>query len=287
MMCSGRTRYGLIAWACLVSATAAVGAELQPRTNRAYGAYLKTATEGFLSRVRAGARASVAREGVLPARPGREDGIIGVPGGLVHDWVGAAFLRDATLEEVLAVSCAYEAYSRIYRAVIASRLLAREADDTYRVQMRLRESEAGISAVLDVRSTVRYVRLTSAHVYTVSDATEIREVKNAGRRDEQLLPPGRDSGYLWRASTFSYFEQRNDGVYIEMETVGLSRRFPSMLGWIIEPIARRVGRRSVERSLAEFLAAVQTRRIAAGACTELTATSAAPRAPAISLGAAS
>jgi len=100
----------------------------------------------------------------------------------------------------------------------------------------------------------------------MADANEIREVKNAGRRDEQRLPPGRDSGYLWRASTFSYFEQRNDGVYMEMETLGLSRRFPPMIGWIIEPIARRLGRRSVERSLAEFRAAVETGRIATGPC---------------------
>ena len=36
---------------------------------------------------------------------------------------------------------------------------------------------------------------------------------------------------------------------IEMETIGLSRSFPPMLGWFIEPIARRLGRKSVELSL--------------------------------------
>jgi hypothetical protein len=245
--------------------TVAAAAELQPHTNQAYDAYLKQAIEDFRSRVRDGVGGAVTRVGVQTARPGGEDGIIEVPGGLVHHWAGATFLPGVGLEQVLAVSCAYDAYSRIYRSVIASRLLERDGN-TFRVQMRIREGESGITAVLDVRSVVRYVRVTDRRVYAVSDAIEIREVKNAGTRGEQLLVPGRDSGYLWRAATFSYFEQRADGVYHEMETLGLSRSFPPMLGWIIEPIARRLGRRSVERSLTEFNAAVHARGITPVAC---------------------
>jgi len=39
----------------------------------------------------------------------------------------------------------------------------------------------------------------------------------------------------------------------------LSRPFPTMMGWMIEPIARRIGRRSVERSVEEFRQAVLKR----------------------------
>ena len=42
-----------------------------------------------------------------------------------------------------------------------------------------------------------------------------------------------------------------------METLGLSRGFPPFLAWFIEPIARRLGRKSIERSLEEFIAAVR------------------------------
>jgi len=42
-----------------------------------------------------------------------------------------------------------------------------------------------------------------------------------------------------------------------METLGLSRGFPPFLGWFIEPIARRLGRKSIERSLEQFIAAVR------------------------------
>jgi hypothetical protein len=46
---------------------------------------------------------------------------------------------------------------------------------------------------------------------------------------------------------------------MEMETIGLSRPFPPLLGWIIEPIARHIGRASVEESVQEFRRAVLMR----------------------------
>ena len=42
-----------------------------------------------------------------------------------------------------------------------------------------------------------------------------------------------------------------------LEPLGLSRRFPAVLGWSIEPIARRLGRKSIERSPPQFMAAVR------------------------------
>jgi hypothetical protein len=243
--------------ASLASTISAYATELQERTSRAYDAYLAEARQAFLSRIRTTGATVAGREGVLTARPGREDGIIDVPGGLVHHWVGTAFISGVTARKVVDVSSDYPHYSRIYKAIIASRLLGREGD-TFRVLMRLKEGEAGVSAVLDVQSTVQYYYPTGRSAYVISNADEIREVKKAGESGEQLLPPGQDSGYLWRANTFSHFTEQDGGVYVEMETLGLSRRFPVMLGWLIEPIARRLGRKSVETSLHEFLAAVRT-----------------------------
>jgi hypothetical protein len=102
---------------------------------------------------------------------------------------------------------------------------------------------------------VTYER-TGACAHSLAASTEIREVRNAGESNEHLLPPGRDSGYLWRANTFTRFVERDGNVYVELETIGLTRAFPKLFGWIIEPIARRIGRNSVERTLTEFRAAV-------------------------------
>jgi len=234
----------------------ALGAELQERTIRAYEAYLDRVNREFIARVPDEPLADRRTGGVISVKPGEGDGIINVEGGLVHHWAATAFLRGLGLRDVVRQSRAFESYSSVYKAVVASQVLEHEGD-RYRVLMRIKEGAAGISAVLQVRSTVRYLHPTSGSVLVISSADEIQEVKNAGDRDERLLPAGRDRGYLWRASTFTRYVEHPDGVWVEMETLGLSRRFPPLLGWLIEPIARRLGRRSVEGTLREFEAAVR------------------------------
>ena len=116
----------------------------------------------------------------------------------------------------------------------------------------MRASAGGLSATLDVSSHVHYVRLDARRAYVVSRSESIREVKDAGKAAERQLPEGQDSGYLWRAATFTRLSAVGDGVVMEMETLGLSRPYPRGLGWIIEPIARRIGRNSVDESLQQF-----------------------------------
>lgn len=240
-------------------ATPAAAAELTPQTSQAYDAYLEQAQRDFLARAQREDE-SLPRLDGISASPAREDGIVGVPGGLIHHWLGRTYVPNTPLERVVEVSKSYGSYSRIYKAILDSRLLDHNGD-TYKVGLRLKEGEAGITAIFELRSTVKYYGPIRGRAHSVSDADEIREVHNAGRRDERLLPPGRDSGYLWRASTFTRFVEHGGGVYIEIETLGLSRRFPAMLGWFIEPIARRLGRRSAENTLREFLAAIRTLRL--------------------------
>jgi hypothetical protein len=249
-----RSLVTISALACLCAVTIAA-AELTPEATRAYDAYTKEAREAFLSRIQTTA-ASAKSDVDQRARPGKEDGIITIPGGLLHHWIGTMFIPRVTLQRAVDVSKAYSTYSAVYKEVTASKLVARDGD-TYHVLLRVRDSEAGLTAVLEVRATVRYVRVSDRLVYSISQTDEIREVENPGKATERLLPPGRDSGYLWRASTFTAFTARPNGVHIEAETLGLSRRFPALLGWLIEPIARRLGRKSIEGSLQEFAAAVQ------------------------------
>lgn len=237
----------------------ALASELQARTAQAYEQYLARVTRDFLSRASGNDPADTPKAGAVVAGPAREDGIINVPGGLVHNWVGTGFIRGVGLREVVELSRAYEEFPRIHKGVVTSRVLEHEGD-RYRVLIRVKAGAGGITGVLDVRSSVRYSRPTKNSVLVLSSSDEIREVKNAGERDERLLTPGNDSGYLWRASTFTRYVETRDGVWIRMETLGLSRRFPPLMGWIIEPIARRLGRRSVEGTLHEFLTALETRR---------------------------
>lgn len=230
-------------------------AELQDRTAAAFDAYAADAERAFLVRVQ-NARVSPPRGGrSLEAGPAMEDGVITVPGGLVHHWRGVMIVSAGSLTKAIALSQAYDDYDEIYQTVVSSTLLEQHGDMT-RASLRLRSGEAGITAVVQVRATIRHFTGADGSVYSVSRSDEIREVADAGGRGERLLPPGRDSGYLWRAHTFSWLVPRAQGLYMEIETLGLSRRFPPMLGWLIEPIARRLGRKSTEGSLRDFAAAL-------------------------------
>jgi hypothetical protein len=251
----------------LLSATPTFGAELTAEAARAFAEYEARAEKRFVERARTAGldalptAAPTLRNGGTVTRAAQEDGILEVPGGLVHHWLGAAFIRGVTLKQVLGVSSSYGDYHAFYKSILASRILDRTGD-RITVLMRLREGVGSISATLDIRSVIQYVHLETRRTYALSRALEIREVEHAGQSDERQLPEGRDSGYLWRASTFTVFVEHDEGVYVEMETLGLSRRFPPMLGWVIEPIARRLGRKSVEGTLEEFRTAVlgRTRR---------------------------
>jgi hypothetical protein len=174
-----------------------------------------------------------------------------VPGGLVHHWVGGAFIPNVTLDAALRLSQTFSEYASIYKSIIASEFLGRE-DDRFRVRLRIEERASVVTAVMDVWSTIRFVRVSDDRAYSISDATEIREVADAGRPNERLLPAGEDRGFLWGANIFTKYVEREGGVYIEVETIALSRGFPPLLGWIVEPIARRLGRKSIEGSLKEF-----------------------------------
>jgi hypothetical protein len=233
------------------------GAELQPRTVKAFEEYLEGARRSFVARA---AGAVTAKPGApISAVPAGEDGIIGVPDGLIHHWKGTAFIRGVDLAQALAASRDYASYPAVYHNVKAARLIDTDGDRA-RVVMRLYESVGGFSATLEVRSTIDYTRPRPDRVQAIAVLDEIREVRNAGTGSEQLLPPGRDSGFLWRGASFTVLLEQAGGVHLEMETVALSRAFPPMLGWIIEPIARRIGRRSVETALREFEAGVRKPR---------------------------
>jgi hypothetical protein len=250
---SGRTEYrvALVAFVLMLSSSLCAGADLEEKTSRTYDSYRANAEKRFLARQHA---PDAPASGGIIGRPADENGIISIAGGLIHHWLGTCFIPGMKLQTAIAVSRNYDAYPSFYKEIIVSRVLERDAD-RYRLLMRLKDGDAGVTAVLDVRSTVRYVFLDKEHAFTVSNSEEIREVRRAGAADEVLLPSGRDRGYLWRADVFTAFTQTPDGLYVETETLGLSRGFPPMLGWIIEPIARRLGRKSVVWSLQQFQAA--------------------------------
>lgn len=246
-----------------VSVSTLDAAVLTDAAAKAYAEYVDRARQSFLSRVSQPVgssdveRASLRKEETV-VRPAGGDGIQTMPDSLIHHWRGTVFIHGVTLDQVVSVSRAYRDYPKIFPPVIAATVLSDEGE-ALRVQFRMKQSAAGMTATLDMWSNIRYVKSDATHAHVVSSSDTIREVQNAGRATERYVAAGHESGYLWRGATLTRFVENDGGVYMEMETIGLSRAFPPLLGWVIEPIARRIGRASVEDSVQEFRRAVLMR----------------------------
>jgi hypothetical protein len=260
---------------CLKSVAAAT--ELKPETVAAYDRYIAALEQRFAPQIRGNLSIEYAaaetnarlRTGAILAWPGEEDGIIKVPDGLIHHWRAAVFVPNVTLESVLAVAQDYANFVQLYDWVIGSTLISHDvgrtstnprASDRFRVLLRIERSARLVTNVVDLWAVVEYHYPRKDRATSASHAEDIREVEKAGTANERRLPAGTGSGYLWRANTYAAYLQRDGGVYVDLQTVGLSRGFPPLLGWIIRPIARDLGRGSATESLRRLRQAVLKRR---------------------------
>ena len=80
-------------------------------------------------------------------------------------------------------------------------------------------------------------------------STRIAEVENAGTPEEREKPVGHDGGYLWRLNTYWRLLTRDGGVYIQCESVSLTRGIPLGLGWIVGPFVTSIPRESLTFTL--------------------------------------
>jgi hypothetical protein len=257
---------GAGALACFVIGVHAAGAaELKPQTNKAFDRYVSQKETAIGQRLQPGntflwvddkpERSSHARAGQILIENGAGQGPVAIPGGLIHDWVGAMFVPGVTLEKTLLLIQDYNRNKYIYKPeVLDSRLISRHGND-FKVYLRLLKKEV-ITVVLDTYYDVRYYPLDASRCYSRSYSTRISEVENPGKPDERDLPPGRDHGFLWRLYTYWRFEQRDGGVYFECEAVSLTRGIPGGLGWLIEPIIQDLPRESLASTLREARAAL-------------------------------
>jgi hypothetical protein len=53
-----------------------------------------------------------------------------------------------------------------------------------------------IVVILDTDYDVRYFSLDGRRCQSRASSTSIAQVENAGKRDERILPPGKDDGFL-------------------------------------------------------------------------------------------
>jgi hypothetical protein len=170
------------------------------------------------------------------------------PGGMMHHWVGLAFVPNAKLADVLGVLKDYDRHAAYYAPdVERSRIESRDGD-RFRVFLRFRRHKV-ITVVLDTEHDVQYFRDSDTQAHSRSSAIRIAEVENAGESLEREKTPGDDSGFLWRMETWWRMAEGDGGVYVQSEVVSLTREIPTGLGWMIGPFVTTIPKESLAFTL--------------------------------------
>jgi hypothetical protein len=180
-----------------------------------------------------------------------------VPSGLIHHWAGAVFIPDAALRDVLPLIHDYGHYKDFYRpTVVQSRLRATEAGQD-RFSLVVMNDSILARTAFDGDYQTSFTRVDDRRCYSISESTRIREVAGYGTPAEHRLPENEGTGILWRAFSVGRFEERDGGVYVEVEAVVLSRDIPVALRWLVVPLVRRISRAALVTSLQQTRTAVR------------------------------
>lgn len=256
-------RYGL---SIFLLPSVANGAELKEETVKAWDAYIQTVNAHNQERLAAGHqflwtdemadRKRRVQGGEIVVAPMAPHNPVRVPSGLIHHWIGAAFISNIKLNDVLAVVRDYDRYKDYYHpAVIDSKRLCQNGSED-QFSMVLMNKAFLLKTALDSEYASTFVQLDSHRWYSIAYTTRLQEIEDYDRPAEHKLPPNQGSGYIWRLYSVTRFEERDGGVYVEIEAVALSRDIPGSVRWLVDPIVRRVSKSSLVTSLRQTQDAV-------------------------------
>lgn len=198
-------------------------------------------------------RGSVFR-GDLLIRPGSPENPISISDGLIHDWLGAVFIPNTTMQKVLGELRDFDHHADIYPEIIRSRLLRRSGNDLTGY-WRLQRKPQLIPVAFDVEEEAHYREIAPGKWICRAYAKKISEVDNPGASSEKILPPGNGQGFLWRLYAYWSLETTNGGVLAECRTLSLSRSIPGALSWAIKPFIQSLPRESLTSTLKNTRAA--------------------------------
>jgi hypothetical protein len=244
------------------AAPAAAGAELQNRTIQAFDRYVRltearlNGTASFLwidglpeARRREALQTVQRKELSIERLETKENGRdIDVPDGLIHHWVGTAFVPGVTINDALAVLQDYNEHHRIYAPTVAASKLKSRDGDRFTFFLRFVMKKV-ITVTVNSDHEAVFRRPAADRAEGWIHSTRIAEVENAGTPSEREKPIGDDGGYLWRLNTYWRLLARDGGLYIHCESVSLSRGIPFGFGWVVGPFVTSIPRESLTFTL--------------------------------------
>jgi hypothetical protein len=232
---------------------------LEPDTLKAWEDYIRNADsrmqlrldghQRFLWTDEAPDRCARLQHGEILVSPVTGRGTLSVAGGLIHDWLGAAFIPNATLEGLLAVVHDYGRYKEFYKPVVADSKVLACTETDQKFSMVWQHRVLLINAAIEGQYQARDFAIDARRGYNIANTTQVREIEGYGRSGEYLLPPGQGSGFIWGMHSIARYEERDGGVYLELEAIALTRTIPASLRWIVSPVVNHLSINSLVTSL--------------------------------------
>jgi hypothetical protein len=175
-----------------------------------------------------------------------------LPGAMLHHWRGTAFVPGAHMADFERLMKDFNAYPQHFSPeVIQAKLLSEHNDngvDYISSSMRVRQKHV-LTVVLDMTYDVSFARLDAQHGYSASRSTRIAEIDSAGTSKERALSDSEEHGFLWQLNSYWSYEEADGGLYMQIESVSLTRSIPTGLAWAIKPFVESVPRESLEFTL--------------------------------------
>ncbi len=168
-------------------------ATLKPETKNTWDAYLRQANAAMQARLQPRAHFLWLEE-----EPGRMEHVrttgplIGpvtkqiprkIPNGLIHDWLGAGFVPNAHIEDILRIVRDYDAYKQIYRPGVIDSLSHGSEGEKDLFFMRRANRSVVSKTALDSECEAHYIRVDDRRWYAYSNTIRIRELVTSARRN--------------------------------------------------------------------------------------------------------
>jgi hypothetical protein len=247
-------------------------ATLKPETKAAWDAYWAEANAAMQARLQPGAHFlwmddDPQRIAEIRAK-GPHIGPVGphipkkVPSGLIHDWLGVGFLPNVKIDDIVQVLRDYDRYREVYKPGVIGSISHGTDGPKDLFSLRLANRSAVSKTALDTDCEASYFRIDDHHLYAISNTTHIQEVDKFGTPEQKTLPEDEGTGLIWRLSSITRLEERDGGVYAELEAIALSRDIPAAFRVIVTPIVRRVSRDSLATSLHQTKVAIDAKMAA-------------------------
>jgi hypothetical protein len=169
-------------------------------------------------------------------------------GALLHHWRGTAFAAGARAADFDRLMRDFNGYPRHFSPQVIQARVISDGGDRVEASMRVRQRHV-ITVVMDTAYDIEFGRLDARHGYSISRSTRIGEIEAPGTNMERTLSADEEHGFLWRMNTYWSYEERDGGLYLQIEAVSLTRSIPHGLGWAVRPYIESIPRESLEFTL--------------------------------------